>query len=234
MKQLFWACVLWLGCTLGAHAWQGQAEVLVYRVSFGPLSLGKAALAYTPGKFENYAVEARVKDTSALMDIDDVWRTEGVFRDGRWQPRFHHIQQQENDYRADKVITFKGNTAVYQNRLGNEPDLKIALPDGARDALSTLYDLRAQGVAALAQTRTLPVMGVKKAFNLEVKPAVGEKMVKGLPTVWRVDMYAHNPEKKRMDRWRVWLKNDAKLTPVRIEARVKIGTLTAVLDEGKK
>ena len=236
MKKLIWVMALWLGCipvTFGA-GWQAAPEVLVYKVSWGMVSLGKAVLAYTPGRFENYALEARVKDNIALMEIDDLWRTEGVFREGRWQPRFHHMLQKENDYRADKVLTFKGNKVVYTNRRGGEPPLTVALPDGARDGLSTLYDLRAQGVDVLHVGRTVQVMGTKKVFPLEIKPAVGEKLVKGVPTLWRVDMYAHDVEKKRMDRWRLWLRNDATLTPVRIEARVKIGTLLAVLDEGKK
>lgn len=234
MKHALWLIALWLGCIPYGMAWQNQPETLVFNVRWGPLALGKAALAFTPGKFENYALEARVRDASSLMDINDTWRTEGVWREGRWQPRFHHAVQHENDYRADKVITFKGNKALYVNKRGGEPDLTIDLPEGARDALSTLYDLRAQGLAVLPIGRTVQVMGIKKAFPLEIKPAVGEQMVNGKPTLWRVDMYAHNPDKQRMDRWRIWLRNEPNLTPVRIEARVKIGTLTAVLDEKLK
>lgn len=229
MKNLFWLLALWLGCTPWGQAWENKPEVLTYNVSWGPLYLGQAALAFTPGQFESYALEARVRDSSMMVDINDVWRTEGVWREGRWQPRLHHILQEENDYRADKTITFKGNKALYRNNRGGEPDLNVDLPDGARDALSTLYDLRAQGLVALQQPRTVQVMGVKKAFPLEIKPAVLEKAQKGKPALLRVDMYAHNPEKNRMDRWRIWLTNDASLTPVRIEARLKIGTLLAVL-----
>jgi hypothetical protein len=232
MRTLFLVAGLWLGCIPAAMAWQDASEVLPYRVSWGPLSIGKAWLEYQPAP-NGYAVQAKVKDSSMWIDLEDVWRAEGV--QPGWQSRFYTAKQKENDYRADKRITFKPNPgkAVYQNLLGGEADIEVKLPPGTRDILSSLYALRAGGLEALKKPRTMQVMGLKKVFPLDVKAAVKEPATKTMPAVWRVEMLAHggSVNKPRTDRWTVWLSDTPQLVPVKIQASVKLGTFTAVLNK---
>lgn len=231
MRTPFLVAGLWLGCIPGLFAWQESSEVLLYRVSWGPLAIGKAWLEYQPGANGAYAVQARVKDSSMWIDLEDAWRAEGI-RPG-WESKIYTAKQKENDYRADKRITFTPGKAVYQNLLGGEADIPVDLPKGTRDILSSLYAVRAGGLDALKKPRTMQVMGLKKVFPLEMRAAVRESATKNSPAAWRVEMLAHggSVNKPRTDKWTVWLSDTLALVPVKIEARLKLGTFTANLQK---
>lgn len=204
-------------------------EELNYSVAWGPLTLGKASLWYQPEAGNGYTLGARVKDRSMWIDIEDVWSSSGTVAGGLFQPKVYTAKQKENDYRADKKVTFDGGTATYQNLISPEPDVTVDLPEGAKDALATLYSLRAMGPEALRKTHKLPVMGLKQVNTLDVRPAVAAEERGGMTTLWQVDMFLTH--KGRTDRWRLWLRNNENLTPVRIEARLKLGTFTATLKQ---
>lgn len=230
MKRMIITTLLWLGCTVAhASAWMEAPEDLNYSVSWGPINLGKATLSYTPEANGGYTVGARVKDSSMWIEIEDEWKARGKVAGGAWLPDVYTAKQQENDYRADKKVTFADGTATYQNLISPEPDVVVDLPEGAKDALSTLYNLRARGPEALKKAHKLPVMGLKQVNMLEIRPAVGEALNGGMPTLWRVDMFLTH--KGRTDRWRLWLRNNDSLTPVKIEASLKLGTFTALLKQ---
>lgn len=225
MKTALWLVALWLGCIASTWSapWTEARETLTYNVRWGPVNLGKATLYYINGQKGAYAIEARVKDEAPFIAIDDRWRAEGQ-KD--WTPSIYTATLRENDYHANKRITFKNNSALFQNLSSTtEPDQTIPLKPGTQDVLSALYGLRASGLDNLKKGRTINVLGLKKPFSIDVKPAVFEKDTQS----WKVEMFALGD--KRMDRWRIWLKNTADLTPTRIEARVKLGTFVATLKE---
>lgn len=231
MRTLFLVAGLWLGCIPGVWGWQESSEVLPYRVSWGPMTVGKAWLEYQPDPKGTYAIQAKVKDSSMWIDLEDMWRAEGT--KAGWQSKLYTAKQKENDYRADKRITFGPTKAVYENLLGGEPSITVVLPQGTRDILSSLYALRASGLAELKKPRTMQVMGLKKVFPLNIKAATLTPASKAMPAAWRVEMLAHggSVNKPRTDKWTVWLSDTPALVPLRIEAAVKLGTFTAVLQK---
>ena len=217
-----------------AAPWMAAPERLAYDVGWGPLSLGTAWLTYAPGAKGAYSLEAHVKDSSMFITLDDTWRAEGAQGKDGWASKTYTAKQRENDYRADKLVTFSPGKAVYENFIGREPSQTIVLPPGTRDVLSTLYNLRAKGLGELQQPHTVPVMGLKRVGLLEMKPAVlTPGHLAGETPVWLLEMLFHNqdPRKPRTDRWTIWLADDGRLTPLKIEAKVKLGTFTAKLDK---
>lgn len=230
MRKLFLFAGLWLGCIPGAWAWQDSSEVLRYRLNWGPMNIGRAWMEYQPSADGSYSIQVQVRDSSMWVKINNTWRAEGT-RPG-WRSKLYTAKQQENDYRADKRVTFSPGKAVYQNLIGSEPDVTVALPSAStRDIMSSVYALRAQGLEALKKPQTMQVMGLKKVFPLDVKAAVKEPATRNAPAVWRVDMLAHggSVNKPRTDSWTVWLSDTPALVPVKIQAKVKLGTFTALL-----
>jgi hypothetical protein len=244
MRTVFIASLLWLGCTSAALAgepapspWTASPETLTYDVGWGPLPLGRATLAYQP-EGAAYGLTAHVEDSSIFIDLDDTWHAAG--KANGWASQAYTAKQKENDYRADKRVTFRygkkgvasGGTATYENFIGQEPSQTIVLPAGARDVLSTLYNLRAQGLSALQQPRQVPVMGLKRVGLLDIRPVVvAPGREAGETPVWLLEMLFdnQNPAKPRTDTWKIWLADDGRLTPIKIEAKVKLGTFTARL-----
>jgi hypothetical protein len=217
------------------------AESLSYRVSWGPLSVGNATITHQPGSTTGsttpYTLTAEVNDNTILINLHNIWVAQGIHQPGRtFQSRTYRSTQTENDYRAKKLLTFtpgpgKKQTITYVNELSPadvEPPL-VTTP--LRDVLSTLFVLRAQGIAAVAQGTSLTVMGTKRPFNLVVSPPVSSTIVlnnQRMP-VWQVNLRTVTPGKPSTDIWTIALAQTPALTPVRIVANTKFGSFTATI-----
>jgi hypothetical protein len=233
------ACGIWV--TLGialvwpAHAWQvSQSEVLNYRVAWGPVNVGKASLAYAPTP-QGYQIEVRLKDSSALVDLQSVYLVQGRHTPKAFTSGRYHAKQRENDYRADKVVRFDGKTRqiTYTNNLdASDKADPIAWNGQLRDVFSQLYALRLSSLADLLKGQELQVMGTKRTFTLlqqaPQKLAVGKNERPRYRTTLRSKKEDGSLAK---DVWVVTLREelDASLTPVLIEAQTKFGTFTATL-----
>lgn len=237
MRGIILTTLMWLiGIVAAAQAqeWLRGAETLRYAVRLGPVSMGKAELVYRPGAEGAYVISARVKDGVPFLTLDDAWTAEGRHAKALpFLPDTYRAVQRENDYRADKRLTFNRarKTVVYENFHGREPSATVPLPTGLRDILSAVYTLRADGLEAAKRARQLDVIGLKRVFPLKVAAAVPEKINLGGRAVatYKVVMTAENAAKKRTDTWVVWVLPDARLTPVQIQAVLSFGTLTAAL-----
>lgn len=214
-----------------------RPESLNYSVYWGPLKAGKATLDYAVAAGGGYSVTVRAKDGIVLLDFDDVWKVNGVHTAARaFVPEVYQAQQHENDYRADKVVTFNADarTISYTNRRdAHDKEPVLAWKDGMRDALSAVYAWRLGGVAEVKRGGTLEVMGLKRPFTLTKQAGVREMVVRGGKNmaVWRVDMTTAVNGKPSKDRWIVRLRDDATLVPVEIVAVNKFGSFKAVLQD---
>ncbi len=238
MRGMILTTLLWLIGTVPAHAqaWMQQPETLRYDVSLGPVSMGKAVLEYRPDAGGRYVFGARVKDGVPFLTLDDSWTASGTHAAGKpFQTVTYRAVQRENDYRADKLLTFDrvAKTVVYENFHGREPSMTVPLPVGLRDILSAVFALRAEGLEAAKVARVRDVIGLKRVFPLKVAAAVPEKVSVGGKSVqaYKVVMKAENAAKIRTDTMIVWVLPDASLKPVRIQALLSFGTLTASLRE---
>lgn len=229
----FIIALVWLaGSALPAYAqtagWFANGETLHYRVYWGPLSLGKATLAFSPSA-KGYHIEGRVKGSMVFFKMDDTWTASGKQTNGSLQPLEYRAIQAENDYRANKRLTFNSarHSMVYENLRGGEPSLTVPLPRGAQDPFTALYDLRKQGVTDQAVSRT--VMGLKRPFTLNISAA--KPVERDGQELLRVDITKVEAGKQN-DTWQIWLTDDAELTPVEIDAQLKVGSFRAVLNTG--
>lgn len=232
MRPFILALVWLAGSALPVHAapanWFTNGESLNYRVYWGPLSLGKATLAFTPNP-KGYHIEGHVKGSMVFFKMDDTWTASGSQTNGRLQPLEYRAIQAENDYRANKRLTFNvaKRTMMYENLRGGEPSLTVPLPKGAQDPFTALYDLRKQGVTTKAVSRT--VMGLKRPFTLNISAA--QPVKRDGQNLLRVDITKVEPGKQN-DSWQIWLTDDEELTPVEIDAQLKVGSFRAVLNTG--
>lgn len=216
-----------------------ESESLRYKVSWGPLNVGRAELDYVPQKSSKgleYALRAKVKDESALLDMDDLWQSKGVHGKNAFTPSLYEALQKENSYRADKRVTFdaKDGKILYLNRRDAHDVVEPRVWDGAmRDALSAIYAWRLVEIKELQKSAKVEVMGVKRPFTLMRAPARKEEVMMSNKkvTVWSVDLTTAVDGKLSKDNWTVMLRDDGKLTPVMVVARTKFGTFRATLKE---
>ena len=236
MRSLILTTLLWLIGTVPAHAqaWLRQPETLKYAVSLGPLSMGQAVLEYRPETGGRYTVAARVKDGVPFLTLDDAWTATGFHSPGMaFRTATYRAVQRENDYRADKLLTFdrERQSVTYQNFHGREPSATVPMTADLRDILSAVFALRAEGLEVAGTARVRDVIGLKRVFPLRIAAAVPEDIsVRGVSArAYKVVMKAENAAKKRTDTWVVWVLPDDRLTPVKIQALLSFGTLTATL-----
>lgn len=218
-----------------AQAWQlSQTEVLNYRVTWGPLTMGKASLAYSPTA-QGYALEIRLKDSSSLINLQSLYTVQGGHVPQPFTSRRYHAQQQENDYRADKVVEFNGTTRriSYINTLDANDKAPPVVWDGKlRDVFSQLYAMRRQPLSAYAKPQELQVMGTKRPFTLLQGAAQPLPQAKGERPRARVTLRNRKEDGSlAKDVWQVTLREEADglLTPVVVQAQTKFGTFTARL-----
>lgn len=232
--------LMWGGMPFSAHAFDmRRAEVLNYQVSWGPLSVGRAELMYMPEKSpesDGYSIRARVRDDSALLELDDVWQSRGHHQKTFFTPSTYEALQRENSYRADKLVSFdaKAKAVTYLNRRSEHDKIAPLAWDGAmRDPLSAVYAWRLDSVQEMRQPSTIEVMGVKRPFTLIKQAArretfsyAGKKV-----DVWSVDLNTSVDGKLSKDSWTIKLRDDGRLTPIVVVARTKFGTFRATLEE---
>lgn len=235
-----WICTvgLWLVGISSALAFDtSSSEVLRYRVAWGPIGVGKANIVYTPEGKGAYTIRADVKDDSSLIDMNDSWEVKGNHAKGKaFSPTVYHVKQAENDYRADKTMTFdtKAKKVVYANLIDKADVAEPLVLGEARDVLSTAYMWRLGGVQEVKKAARVPMVGIKKAITLQRE--AGQKTILSLGgheiPVWQVKMQAIKSDGKvAQGTWTIYLRDDASLKPVQIVAATKFGTFRATLKE---
>lgn len=236
MIRLFMVMGMWLVGIANALAFDIQAgEVLRYDVYWGPLPVGKAQLEYVPDGNHGYVLKGRAWDQSMLLDLDDTWQVAGVHTAKMpFVPVTFDALQKENDYRADKQLVFdaKKKRIAYTNRRdANDKVAPLAWDGTMRDVLSALYAWRVDGLDELERGGTLPVIAVKRPFELTKRAAKKEVVtIRGEEVpVWRVDIVAKTPGKDDAQTWIMRLRADETLAPVQAVVQTKFGSFKLVL-----
>jgi hypothetical protein len=225
-----------------AYAFNPSAtEVLSYRISYGPLNAGKATLTYYPTSGTvPYSIEVAVKDSTSLIDFSSRYFMQGRHTPQPFTSATYHARQQENDYRADKLVVFDGNKkqiTYTNNRDASDKAPPVKWDGQLRDVFSQLYALRLGGMAPLMRGQELNVMGTKRPFTLlqmapiKVASAEHKNAPKARPQ-WRLVLVEREENGSLgKERWIITVREetDKTLTPLRIEAQTKFGTFTAAL-----
>jgi Protein of unknown function (DUF3108) len=151
------------------------------------------------------------------------------------QPAQYRLKIREGRHRRDKEIIFDcdKSKAYYIDHLKNErKDLDITLP--VFDALSGFYYVRSLKLS-VGQPVYITILDNKKVWNVEVQVVKKEKIT--LPT-GTFDTIVVKPLLKsegifyRKGEIFIWLTDDKKHIPVKMQTKVAIGSITATLVNG--
>ncbi|PIZ32088.1 MAG: hypothetical protein COY40_00120, partial [Alphaproteobacteria bacterium CG_4_10_14_0_8_um_filter_53_9] len=165
---------LWLLSTPLVHA-----ETLNYRVYFSGFYAGDLTFTHAVDDKKNYTIAANLKDKLPWVTFRDSIVASGKMKNKAYLTDTYDLTLHENDYRADKLISFdrKTNTARYTNRLDPTDTLApVSITPATADALSVLWSLRTQNPDVFTTPQTLPIIGLKRPLNLTIE-------TKGMETV---------------------------------------------------
>jgi hypothetical protein len=221
----------------------GAGERLTFRISYLHLTAGRATLAVEPGPADA---------PSALRFVAEA-RSQGFFA---WLMRFHvddrtgatwdpatgcslAIEKRLREGRArrdQKVVFADGEARVEDPKI---PQARFEVDPCGLDVLSALYVTRVRGVPE-ADRLELPafdngkryVLGVRylRRETLDLPPSLG----RGVPAlVVEPQLVEGSGLFVREGRLTVWLTDDARRLPVRMRAKVAIGSVSADLESAQ-
>ena len=210
-------------------------EKLTYKVKYRGLPAGKRTdqiVKETELNGQNvYHIRSEAK-TGSLFRLyhfrnqQETYLTASVLSPTRFQN-----QVEDRKYRATVTVNFREGEAEYEKISQSNPkspqkrDKKVlALPVGTQDELSMLYFLRCKQLS-LGKTYFFPLLvkGQVQKANLTVER---REVVKNKPlgSVRTLVLRTSNDSL-------LWVTDDSRRVPVRIEAKTKIGKMTATLEK---
>ena len=217
--------------------WQEEGERLTFSVGMGFIKIGKAEFLFKPEE-EKYQITARAwtnKGASALFVMRDRISVSGVHASEGFLTNTYDLQLNENDYRADKKVTYlrEKNSAQYQNIRSSEKPVDYTIQPNTRDVLSALYYLRKNRTDAQPGTSSvLPVFDLERQYETEVRVEKREKLrtIFGRVQTLKVRLYMKEIGGDDVkDDWTFWVTDDGKFTPVKIKVSLPIGSFGAHL-----
>ena len=235
---------------------QAQLEiplVKVENVAAQPLIVGEKItynvkvswIPVTAGKRVDHIEKKVMLDRKSAYHITSEAKTSSVAaRIYRFQNRqstflntngFHPIsfrnQLQDKKYTAKVEINFKDGKADYEKISQNKPNQpekrdkkELEIPVGTQDELSMIYFLRSKKLEP-GKTYFFPIIIKAKVVKTTINVERGEVLkVKGLGRVKTLVVTTSHG-------YRLWLTDNWRHIPVRIEAEVKMGKMKANLDK---
>ena len=144
-------------------------------------------------------------------------------------------QVQDKKYRAFVEINFREGLAEYEKRSQNNPkspekrDKKdIEIPVGTQDELSMVYFLRTKQIAP-GNTYLFPLIIRGELRKMELKVERGEMLE--TKALGKNKMRVRTLLVRTSDGGKLWLTDDARHLPIKIEAETKIGKTIATLEK---
>jgi hypothetical protein len=210
-------------------------ERLVYQLSWTGITVGTATQEiYAEGRSHRIVVTARSNDwLSVFYPVND--RIENLLdREGGpfpGVPRYYRMQTNEGTHSRDREIRFGGNgTAVFHDRRGGER-VTLAVPPRTFDIYSSFYHVRYLPLE-VGTSIFVNVLDGKETQRLEVKVVRREKLrtVLGtVPTIVIRPLVRSEGVFEGKGKVTIWLTDDARRIPVRVETGVVVGSVTATL-----
>jgi hypothetical protein len=242
MRKLWLLISLW-AAPAGAEslllpAWATTAERLTYRVTWWGMEAGHAELFHQPGN-GGYTLVARAWTTDGaanLFSMRDRLRAEGTHRPALFLPTRFSVRLNENDYRADKTLTYDraARKATYRNHREPPATAKdFDIDTQTRDLYSALYSLRASAKEPKPEAvYTLPVQDLDRPMTLHLKVLERVRLDTVLGQVETLHVQPvldGKKEGRQKDRVHIWVTDDDRRLPVKIQVRLALGSFTATL-----
>ncbi len=213
-------------------------ERLTYniKVSWVPVSAGKRVdhidKKLTVDRKNVYHITSEVKTSAVAARIHRFQNRQSTFLNTvGFYPLSFRNQLQDKKYRARVEINFRNGGTEYKKISQNNPkspekhDKKvIETPFGTQDELSMIYFLRCKKLVP-GKTYFFPLISKAKVIKVSISVKHGEVLkVKGLGRVRTLVVRTSHG-------YQLWLTDDPRHIPVKIEAEVKIGKMKANLEK---
>ncbi len=214
-------------------------ERLVFDLSWYGVNGGTSVFEVSNATYNNKSVlkiSSTVKSNSFISmfyPINDV--IESYIDMKNLQPYHYRSRQQEGSYRSDKEIIFdrEKNVLTYINHKSSGKRYVSEIMGGVHDPLSVIYFLRTIPIQA-GQSVNVDVHDGRKNWTLVVLGVNKEKVVTPAGTFDTIKVKTFIKYEglfvNKGDVF-IWFTDDEVKMPVKMESKIKVGTITAVLIE---
>jgi hypothetical protein len=214
-------------------------EKLIYDLTWTGIKAGTASLEILNNgdKIKIISTAQSAKWVSVFYKVDDRVESSLIKNEPSLigQPFNYRLKIREGRHRRDKEVIFDSNNnkAIYIDHLGKEKK-EFDVPASIFDPISSFYYIRTLNLMVGAPVY-VTIFDSKKIWNVEVKVLRKEKVTLLIGTF---DTIVIKPLMKsegifnRKGDILIWLTDDKKRIPVKLETKVVIGSVVATLVGG--
>lgn len=211
-------------------------EILKFNVQWYGVPAGSAYMESRPTMSGQYSLTAGVESIGLikfLHPIKDVLHTEGFLSPKGFVTRYFSKHQQRGD--SSRLIEYRFDREwgeVVRTQEGEEPFIIGGVNPGINDLVTGFFTLRACPSLGPGANLYLPMLDGKKIY--EVAASVGPSERLNTPLGW-FDVLPMTVMVENSDLFRlqgsvvVWLTNDIRRMPVRVESRIDFKSVAADL-----
>ena len=216
-------------------------EKLVFDLTWTGIKAGTATLETVKenGNTKIFSTARSADWVSVFYTVDD--RTVSVLRSAQAPfviglPVNYRIKLREGRHRRDKEVIFDhaNRQATYVNHLENGKKKTYSINGNCFDPLSSFYHIRTLQYE-VGKSLYVDMFDSKKLWNVEVQVLRREKIKTGLgefnTVVIKPLMKSEGIFNKKGDLY-IWLTDDQKRIPVKMQTKVAVGSITATLVGG--
>nr|CRH05078.1 conserved exported protein of unknown function [Candidatus Magnetococcus massalia] len=213
-------------------------ETLQYNIHWTGFPAGRAHMTFGEGREGGaYQVDVGVRSTGMVelfYPVDDRVVVAGLFdKQGKFLTNSYEKIQNEGKRKRHTLLTFaRAEKRAYQQRNQQKKRAIKNLPEYVVDPLSAFYALRARPKLEPGDAFYMPVLDSHKPYKARMK--VVRREPRSTPLGW-FDTLLVEVQLKKSDVFRqvkaikVWLSDDVRRLPVRVETDIRIGFVAADL-----
>lgn len=217
-------------------------EKLIFDLTWTGVKAGTAVLEVVDEKetLRIISTANSAKWVSVFYTVDD--RVEAVLSKGKslifiGQPENYRLKIREGKHRRDKEIVFDHvkHTALFIDHRSKDKDRKeYPVPENVFDPLSVLYYVRTMKLV-VGKSTYVDIFDSKKLWNVEVQVLRKEKIstiLGDVETIVIKPLMKSEGIFNRKGEMLIWLTDDQKRIPVKMQTKVAVGAITATLVSG--
>lgn len=231
--------------TVQANEWgAASGEVLNFHIHWLAVSAGEAKMRMNNLKSGGYKLHAKLASVGLVRffhSIDEIMQSKGILSGSTFQSQLYNKDQFRGKGEHKKTeYRFKREQKQVIRVRNQGKELPIMLDnEGVNDPLTGFYALRAISDLSFNTTFKMPVVDGEKIYFIDI--IVGKTETINTPLGW-FDVFAVNLAVEGSDLFTqrgdivIWLTNDNRRMPVKVETEMKWGSMVADLvafDDGR-
>lgn len=225
------------GCiqTAAAFGWEGEYEALHFDIRWLFIPAGVAIIqARSPAPdHAHFRLEACSNSTVDLFyKVRDLIRVDSLFRAHELQPQLYRYQQREGSHHSDLTLDFEAGDSVTVTDHETDTTQTYPIPTEALDMVSAFFTTRSLPLES-GKSYRMPVFDKDKYYVLTVEVMGRERrdtiLGEDTPTIRIHPKLQSEGIFKRSGEMYLWLTDDDRHLPVRMESKVKFGKVISEL-----